>query len=531
MAVTSVAVVLCGALLAACGASDDKSSDNGDLVIGIAEEPDNLNPIFGDIYGSVYGDHWPVFSSLLSYDKNLELQPDLAEEKPDVSDDGRTVTVKVRDDATWHDGEHVTAKDVEFTYESILDPDVATALRGLWFDSLDSVDAVDDHTVEFHLKRVDPAFPAKLTTGVIPEHLLAGEDLNKAEFNKDPVGSGPFKFDDIRSGERMTLSANKDYYGDDVDLDKVVFRFIEDDDSRARQVKNGDVDVDAQGLNARAAKQFEGADNFDVESIPGALLTLTMPTTNDLLDSAEVRRAIGMAIDRDELIEGLEDGTGRTINGPFFPGNWANSDKAATTYDPGKAQKALEDAGWKKDDGALSKDGQELSFDLVYGHGGTEDAAALAIRDQLAKVGIKAKPKKLEYEQLQEAIGKGSVSLQDLGNAYDPALDVYNTFHSDLADGDDEDESNIANIKDKAIDKAIEKGQSTTDKKARKKAYDELQSELKKQGSWQYLLQRDDFYVINSDIEGVDPQIREGHVHGFSRGLLWNLQDWSIAAE
>ncbi|MGH3914944.1 MAG: ABC transporter substrate-binding protein [Pseudonocardiaceae bacterium] len=78
------------------------------LVIALSDEPDNLNPIFGDLYGSIYGDHWPIFSSLLDHGQDVELEPDLAAELPEISTDGRTVTVPLRDDVTWHDGEPFT---------------------------------------------------------------------------------------------------------------------------------------------------------------------------------------------------------------------------------------------------------------------------------------------------------------------------------------------------------------------------------------------------------------------------------------
>lgn len=171
-------------------AGQDSASDA--LVIALSDEPSNLNPIFGDLYGSIYGDHWPIFSSLLDYDEQVQLEPDLATALPQVSADGRTVTIGLRDDVQWHDGEPFTAEDVVFTYEAFLDPAVATGLRDELYDSLESVRALDEQTVEFRLSRMDPAFPDKLTLGIVPEHVLAGQDLITTAFNKDPIGTGPF---------------------------------------------------------------------------------------------------------------------------------------------------------------------------------------------------------------------------------------------------------------------------------------------------------------------------------------------------
>lgn len=162
-------------ILTGCSsASPQQGAASDTLVVALSDEPTNLNPIFGDLYGSIYGDHWPIFSSLLDYDQQLELTPDLAAAAPEISADGLTVTVALRDGVRWHDGEPFTADDVVFTYQAFLDPAVATTLRDELYDSLDSVEAVDERTVRFTLSRVDPAFPDKLTLGIVPEHVLAG---------------------------------------------------------------------------------------------------------------------------------------------------------------------------------------------------------------------------------------------------------------------------------------------------------------------------------------------------------------------
>lgn len=525
----TAAVALLGVVLSGCSETPGEASSDNTVVVAVGGEPTNLNPVFGDIFGSIYGDHWPIFSSLLDNDQALDLQPDLAAQMPDVSADGREVTVEVRTDATWHDGEPVTAEDVVFTYESILDSEVATSLRGLLFDSLAGVEAVDEHTIRFTLSRTDPAFLEKLTTGIVPEHLLSDQDLNTASFNLDPVGSGPFVFTELRPGERMVLTANEEYYGGTVGIERLVVRFISDEGSRARQLESGAVDIDAEGLGPRTVERFEDAADHRVVRIPGDLLTLTLPTSNPLFSTAEVRRALGMAIDREALVEGLHAGSGRPINGPFFPGHWAYDEHSEAEFDPAEAETILADAGWVAgEDGVLTRNGERFSFDLIYGHGSVADAAALAVRDALAQTGVEVSPVALEFAEQQERIASGAASLQSLGNAYDPALDLFTTYHSSLADNDPS--GNVAQVNSPEIDQAIEDGRLSRERDARADAYRRLQRLLAAQGSWQYLLQGDNYYVVPSWLEGVDPQVREGHVHGFSRGLLWNVQDWRVAS-
>lgn len=117
-------------LLTGCSSGPPPQSATPDpLVIALSDEPTNLNPIFGDLYGSIYGDHWPIFSSLLDYDQQLELTPDLAAALPEISADGLSVTVALREGVRWHDGDAFTAEDVVFTYRVQPRPDRDRALH------------------------------------------------------------------------------------------------------------------------------------------------------------------------------------------------------------------------------------------------------------------------------------------------------------------------------------------------------------------------------------------------------------------
>ncbi|WP_165491984.1 ABC transporter substrate-binding protein [Egibacter rhizosphaerae] len=502
--------------------------DDETLVIAVGGEPDNLNPIFGDIFGSIYGDHWPMFSSLLSYDGDLELQPDLAARMPEVSADGTEVTVTLRDDVAFHDGEPFDADDVVFTYESILDEEVATGLREQLYDSLEAVEATGDHEVSFSLSRRDPAFLDKLTLGIVPEHLLADEDLNTAEFNLDPVGTGPFEMETFDGGERMVWTGYDDFHGGEVALERVVVSFLGDANARVSQLEAGAVDVDAAGQPPRVAERFDGDSEHEVVTIPGDQLALTIPTTNEQIDDPEVRRAIGMAIDRDALIDGVYAGAAREAEGPFAPDHWAHHPVDAG-HDPEEAEAVLEAAGWTRDnEGARTRDGDQLSFPIVHGHGDEQTLdAILSIRDDLADVGVEVEPEEQPGRQeLVERVADGAASLQTLGNAYDPELAIYREFHSEHAD--DDPGTNPGHVEDPHVDAALEAGRETGDRAQRAEAYADLAEALAEQGSWHFLAQLDNQLVVSDRVEGVDPARMEGHIHGWSRGLLWNLHEWRL---
>jgi peptide/nickel transport system substrate-binding protein len=200
--------VSAAALAAGCGplnrpsggasAGDSGAAGGGTLVVALSSEPRNLSPIFLDINAG----NWKAFNGLVDLDAALNPVPDLAAELPTVTDGGQRVRVRLREGVRFHDGRPLTAEDVAFTWRSIMDEQVASPVRTVMAVDLQEVRALDPRTVEFGLSRPDPAFVEKLYTGIVPRHLLQGEDLNKTAFNRKPVGTGPYKFEEWRDGER-----------------------------------------------------------------------------------------------------------------------------------------------------------------------------------------------------------------------------------------------------------------------------------------------------------------------------------------
>lgn len=211
------------------------------LVVAINTDPANLSPLFLDINTG----NWKIFSGLVAYDQNLSLVPDLAAALPQVSADGRTVTVDLRTDVRFHDGEPFTADDVVFTWKALVDPALASPVYSAFdlADLVTSVTAVDADTVQFQLGRVDPAFAEKLYVGIVPEHVLAGQDLKSTDFNRNPIGTGPYRMGERRPGERMVLEANPDYYGGESSIKRIVYTFIPDENARASALQQGAIDV------------------------------------------------------------------------------------------------------------------------------------------------------------------------------------------------------------------------------------------------------------------------------------------------
>lgn len=193
-------------VLAACSAPTTSKGPAGGttLVVATSDEPDALNPVLN--YG-VDGASL-IFDGLVSRDSDNRLVPGLAAALPTASPDGRTVTAKLRDGVLFHDGTALTAKDVVFTYQAVLDPKVDSTLRSD-LDMVESVTAPDQATVVFRLRHPYAPFLQRLTLGIVPSKLLSGQDINTAGFNRKPVGTGPYAVESWTPGDRLVLTANE----------------------------------------------------------------------------------------------------------------------------------------------------------------------------------------------------------------------------------------------------------------------------------------------------------------------------------
>ncbi|MCS7207829.1 MAG: ABC transporter substrate-binding protein [Dehalococcoidia bacterium] len=497
-----------------------RPAPSGEIVIALTDEPQNLNPIFMDFYAG----NWKSFNGLVKYDQNLQLVPDLAAQMPEISADGRTVTVRLKPGVRFHDGHPLTAEDVVFTWRALADPKVASTLRDRFdlANVLEDVQAVDSVTVRFHLKRPDAAFLHKLYVGIVPKHLLEGQDLNTAAFNRQPVGTGPYVFKEWRAGERIVMEANPDYHGGPVGIARLIFVFINDENARAAQLLAGTVDV--AGLPPRLAATFQNNPRFRVYRIPSAdARVAVLPYDEPNLKDPRVRRALSMAVNRQAIVDGVLLGAGEPAYGPFIAG----APPPVIPYDPEGAKRLLQEAGWTPGpDGFMQKDGRRLTFTLMHpAHDSVRRDIALAIRSDLQRIGVDVQVEGLGWTAIRERFGKAG-NVFGWGQPYDPDLEIYRLFHSIYA-YDDAPFTNPARIINPEIDRALDEGRREYDQRRRLEAYSRLQRLIQEDGHWLFTVYLTPIVVTTSKITNVQIQ-REGHAHGFSRGMSWNLESWRI---
>lgn len=512
---------------AACSTQNPDAQPAADdaLVVGMRSEPEHLSPILG--YGPDGGSL--VFDGLVERDASLQLRPALAAELPTISDDGRTVTFTLRDGVTFHDGEPLTSADVVFTYESILDDQVDSAIRGD-LEAVASVEAPDERTVVFHLKYPYAPLVQRTTVGIVPEHAFEGASPNDAPFNTQPVGTGPYAFTSWTPGDKLQLEANEDYWGGAPAIGRLVLAFAEDDGVRATRMTAGEFDVTE--LTPKDAEQFRDQEGVTVYNMPsadyrGIMLPFDHPVTGD----AAIREALSLAVDRQAIVDTILAGAGNPAFGPIKPGTeWHNAAvTGAATSDSEAAARVLEDGGWAEQPGGIRvKDGQPARFALMYpASDALRKELALAVASDAKAVGLDVRVAALDWDTIYQRVDRDAL-IMGWGSPYDPDYINYDLFHSRYAGGDGEDLSNPGNYRNATVDQALDAGRESGDPAARKQHYDEFQAQLHADKPWVYLVYLEHTYVVRGAWDGVQERI-EAHEHS-TGGFLSNLHTWAPAA-
>jgi peptide/nickel transport system substrate-binding protein len=534
-------VVAVLALLSLAVVSPEARAAGKDLVVGFAGDATSLNPVIATD-GQSYIAEWPIFDSLVELDDRLNIRPLLAESW-DVSKDGLTYTFKLKKGVKWHDGKPFTARDVAFTFYSVLDPKVTTPHRA-YFDMLASfpeltnkdnpkkpeelavkpIEVVDDHTVRFRLRYPSGAFLAVLVNpraGVVPEHVLKGQDLNTAEFNRKPVGTGPFKFVEWKRGERIVLEANEQYHGGRPALNRVIFRTIPDAVVLLQELRAGGVDfVDRPPLIEVAR----------MKQTPGLQVLVTDNTSytyfgwrQDLapFDDARVRRALNHAIDVPTIVKEVLQGYASIATGQFAPSSWAFDPAVKPyAYDPTRAKAILSEAGWKPGpDGVLVKDGKRFSFSVRHDQASqTVKDAAVIIQEYLKRIGVEAKLEPLDWPTFVKKLFASDFEGIVVGwtNHHDPDPFAYTIWHSSQWKG-----RNFAHYKNPRADEALEAARRTANQAERKKHYAEFSRILMEDAPYVFLYFEQQVYITRQGYEGFVPIPTYGGIYQSLKQVRW----------
>lgn len=388
-----VAVLMVAVLLSGCaGSSTPKVVKGGTLIVAHQDDPISFNPDWKtDDYQ--YAMDQNIFNKLVTLDNSYAVLPDLAD-KWEVSSDGLTYTFTLHKGVKWHDGQPFTSADVKWTFDTII------AQKGNAYNNLSQVESIttpDDYTVVFKLKQPYAAFIGFLAwygTFIMPKHIYDGTDWTTNPANQQPIGTGPFKFVEWQKGDHVTLEANKDYFKGAPNVDKLIFRIIPDPNTALQAFLNGEVDIDnvRPPLSEVANLQKTAGVKVLIKPTPSRYY-LAFNLRIDPWKNLEVRKAIALALNRDEIVTKALKGLGTKAEGFYTPAiDWAyNGTDILPERNIEQAKTILDNAGFKAD-----ANGIRLKATMPYFQGSDWTDMATVIKSNLKEIGIDVTLEQLE---------------------------------------------------------------------------------------------------------------------------------------
>jgi peptide/nickel transport system substrate-binding protein len=508
-------------LLVSCQREPTVETPNA-IVVASAADAKRLLPLLAS--DSVSGDITGlVFNGLTKYDRDIKLIGDLAEDW-EIRKGGLEIIFHLRRGVKWHDGAPFTADDVVFTYQKVIDPKVPTPYSSI-YGPVESVEAVDPHTVRVFYK--EPFAPALESwgMGIIPKHILEGRDISAEEFTRNPVGTGPYRLKEWITGQRIVLEAFDDYFEGRPGIDRYIMRVIPDSATMFLELKFGGVDF--MGLTPAQYKLQAQSGHFDryFQKFRYPAFGFTYLGYN-LLDErfrdVRIRRALSHAIDKKAVIKGAIMGYGMPCTGPFPPESWAyNPDVKDPGYDPEKSLALFGEAGWELKDGVLQKDGKPFSFAILTNQGNTQRLlAAQIIRENLEKVGVEADIKVLEWQAfLHDFVDKKRFEAVIMGWQLSRDPDIFDIWHSSKTK---EGEFNFISYGNEEVDRLLIEGRKTFDMEKRKRIYHRIHEVLAEEQPYTFLYVPDALPVLHKRFKGVEKA---------PLGIWYDFIHWRVPAD
>jgi peptide/nickel transport system substrate-binding protein len=471
-----------------------------------------------------------IYDGLVRLDKDQNIVGHLAESW-EFSPDCLTLTFKLKQGVTWHDGHPFTAEDVRFTYRTMIDPRTPTAYKQD-FLAVKEVEVLDAHTVRVTYPQPLAKALSSWSMWMLPKHRLerwvAQGQLREAPENAQPVGTGPYRFREWKSGEKVVVVANPDYHDGRPYLSRVVYRVIPSQGTIFLELKARGVDLASltaiQYARQTAYPAFRKA--YQKYRYPsGGYTYFGFNLKDPRFADRRVRQAFAHAIDKRELIEGVAMGFAREATGPLRPGTWAYTDAVPRfEHDPEKARRLLAEAGWRdrEGDGVVEdKDGRRFEFTIRTNQGNEErKKVAEIIQQRLKAVGVLAEIQVIEWAALiKEFIKKKRFETLVLGWGVPTDPDQSAVWHSSQTGPDQLNQISYANP---AVDEALEKGRASCQQAERLPYYHRFQRILAEDQPIVFLYFRDALPVVSARIRGIEPG---------PSGILHNFTEWFVPSE
>jgi peptide/nickel transport system substrate-binding protein len=442
------------------GAITAHAADKQQFVVDLVNEPSTLDPQLQwnpDSY-FVYRN---IFDNLVTRDNAGTIVGEIATSWKDVSD--KQVVFTIRDGVTFHDSTPLTAADVAFSVNRIIDPKLASPQISQ-FNKIAKAEVTGEHEVTLTLLSPYPALLAQLTKlSIVPKHVI--DSVGNAAFNLAPVGSGPYKLVKWDRGVAVTLARNDSYWGTKGPFAQAVFRAVPDASTRLADLQSGTVDF-ARALTSDQAAQLDGAQN--VKALPvltERLSYIRINSTKPPFDNPVLRQALAYAIDKDGITQGILGGLDKPLGQMVTPAHfgWSNA-LDSLGFDPDKA-KAL-----------IASTGKPAKFHLTIG-AFFDQRVAEAVQQELQDVGFDVDITQVDTPTFLQLIQKGpddgptlaistsSCACQDADGA------LYSLFHSG---------SSWTIVAKPELDALLDDAGSSSDEKVRLADYEKVSQSIAK---------------------------------------------------
>lgn len=461
----------------------DSQSDPSVLRMNAVQRFGTIDPSKGTDYTQTMA-LLNLYDGLVFPDSDGNLQPHLAEDWT-VSDDSKTYTFKLREDATFHSGNPVRAEDVKFTVERFYDID--QGYSSLLKDVLDkeNVTAVDEKTIEFTLNRVHAPFLATLVLLFIVDKKEVLDNAQDGDFgdrgdygqeylNSNDAGSGAYELKSFERQSQISFSKYDDYWmgWDDDAFDEVRIRIITEDPTVRSLMKTGELDMTSQYQSKETYETLEGEDGIRVQEIPTVtVFYMKMNTQKAPTDDPAVREAISYGFDYETARSEIAPGS-LQAQGPLAPSFGAHDDSVEQpTYDPERAKQILADAGYSEGDITIQNTYVQ-DYEL-------EEKMGLLFQQNMDEIGIDVELNPQTWGTMTEIATDPEktphVNQVFYGPVYpSPDTVFYNQYHSEAA----ETWMSMAHLEDDEVDSLIDQARETVDEEERAQIYGDLQSRI-----------------------------------------------------
>lgn len=434
-----------------------------------------------------------LYNNLVRYNSDMEILPDLAEDWS-VSEDGTAYTFHLKQNVLFHDGSKFTAEDVKATFDRLLDPDVGAAKRSVLAD-ISEVVVEDEYTVTIRTTYSMGGLLQKLCHPCAAMMSADAIEQYGADIATHPIGTNAYKLKQYTPGEAVVMEHFDDYFGGEPMVQTVRWLIVPEDTTRSLMLESGNADVAYMLPTTEVARLSTNPDikRIDVTSVTTQGIYLNC--TKDELSDRRVRQALNYAVDKEQLLNGLLDGSGTISDAPMSVKTWGYNSIMTYPYDLEKAKQLLAEAGYPN--------GFDLEVWVAPARFFMARQIMEYVQSEFAKIGVNLTIREWEHFAMLEEVKKGGYDCMYGGwspSTGDADQALYSVFHSSQWVPN----YNRALYKNEQVDALLEAGRTETDLTKRKEIYKEAETLIMEDCPWVFLYSPQQTVMFSSKVDGLE---------------------------